>query len=159
MKIGDKIKIGEYDWRVLDIQEDKILVITDKIVGFRPLHDRDLSVPWVESTLKNYLNDEFLKTLEEDISFKDQDFEILYNTTVNTKIFLLSKDEAMKYFKNNRDRIAYDNKGKRVYWWLRSPGYTSYHAAIVSYIGTVVVGGTFVDNTSVGVRPAMWVKI
>ncbi len=30
MQIGDKIDFGKYTWRVLDIQEDKMLIITEK---------------------------------------------------------------------------------------------------------------------------------
>ena len=39
MQIGDKIRFGRYDWRVLDIQNDMALIITDEIIEQRVYHD------------------------------------------------------------------------------------------------------------------------
>lgn len=45
------------------------------------------------------------------------------------------------------------------YWWLRSPG--DYHglAAYVNFDGSVSNDGYIVSNSSVAVRPAMWISI
>ena len=98
-------------------------------------------------------------------------------------VFLLSLDEVVRYFGDsgelrngaNRDdgyisdqydseRIAiFSGHGndKASWWWLRSPGYGSDHAAGVGIIGYVFVGG---DGLGVhyydgGVRPALWLKL
>ena len=46
------------------------------------------------------------------------------------------------------------------YWWLRSPGLSSTYAANVDLGGDVCINNESgcVDNTDMGVRPALWVK-
>ena len=43
------------------------------------------------------------------------------------------------------------------FWWLRSPGRDANNAALV-FDFAIVVGGGNVSDSSVGVRPALWVK-
>jgi hypothetical protein len=73
----------------------------------------------------------------------------------------------------NAARIAYlpaeiylyrygGNYGSASWWWLRSPGYNSYNAAIVSYDGHFHVDGyigSYVGNDYGGVRPALWLNL
>jgi len=100
------------------------------------------------------------------------------------KVFLLSIDEAERYFSsgearrtginldpetvrqidNNNTygsdikRLAQENGG--FWWWLRSPGYHADHAAYVDYSGTVHDNGDFVDSYyGDGVRPAIWLSM
>ncbi len=68
------------------------------------------------------------------------------------KIFLLSIDEAKKYFENDEARAIGSC------WWLRSPGYSSSRAAEVLSYGHVIQGGIFVINL-LSVRPALWVNL
>jgi len=96
------------------------------------------------------------------------------------KIFLLSLEEADEYFgnsgdyKNKRkinsywfsnkydaDRAAkYDEKSDSTdWWWLRSPGYSSFGAAYVGNGGVVDVDGYGVFYLSGGVRPALRVNL
>ena len=39
MKVGDKIQFGKFIWRVLEIQDGKALIITDKIIEQRSYHN------------------------------------------------------------------------------------------------------------------------
>jgi hypothetical protein len=48
---------------------------------------------------------------------------------------------------------------KTGWWWLRSPGYFSHFAAFVNYGGGVYVRGSNVSNSSVSVRPALWLNL
>lgn len=61
-------------------------------------------------------------------------------------LFLLSVEEYEKY----KDKI--DNLG--VWWWLRSSGYDSNIVAGVTYDGTVIPNGSYVNSTY-DVRPAL----
>jgi hypothetical protein len=101
--------------------------------------------------------------------------------TTSDKIFLLSLDEVcgltgITYFGdsssnlknkstwgindgNNSKRIAKDNSGTACHWWLRSSGSKKHNAARVYTDGRVFVCGGSVDNTSVGVRPALWLNL
>ena len=82
-----------------------------------------------------------------------------YNTdsgnAVQDKVFILSVEEANRYFKNEEERQVIS----RERWWLRTTGSNSTFAAVVSYDGTIDAGGFRVDNTKVYVRPAMWIDI
>ena len=97
------------------------------------------------------------------------------NATVD-RIFLLSTGEAMnegygftgnvqetdtRYAKNTdyaESRGAWTNTSPQYdgngYWWLRSPGYSSYGAADVSYDGYVHDYGNYVNYNYYGARPA-----
>ena len=37
---GGKIKFGKYDWYVLDKQNDKMLIITEKVIEKRAYHNK-----------------------------------------------------------------------------------------------------------------------
>jgi hypothetical protein len=94
------------------------------------------------------------------------------------KIFLLSLEEAVKYFgdsgqlssrpsedtrwiddKFNTARIAKNETGTASWWWLRSPGLLSNNASYVSNEGYLCVGRLIVVTAVGGVRPALWLKL
>ena len=73
-------------------------------------------------------------------------------------IFLLSIDEANKYFKSDDERIAnYD--GEAAWWWLRSPGYDGSNAAYVNRGGNVDYFGDYVSHDDIAIRPALWINL
>lgn len=73
-------------------------------------------------------------------------------------IFLLSIDEANKYFKSDDERIANYN-GEAAWWWLRSPGGNDNYAAGVGIGGDVYDGGRSVDRVRYAIRPALWINL
>ena len=90
------------------------------------------------------------------------------NTT--DKVFLLSITEANKYFGSDDARQcagtaycyaqgAYKNdKNGNCWWWLRSPGFHSFCAAIVGNDGDIDNGpGVNIDISAV--RPALWINL
>jgi len=97
------------------------------------------------------------------------------------KIFLLSLDEVARYFGDSGklaagdplwpddrtrsfsdqydpNRVAYYGSSA-AWWWLRSPGGDSIHAADVFSNGHVLVDNHLVGNSSGGVRPALWLNL
>ncbi len=97
------------------------------------------------------------------------------------KVFLLSVSEATQYFDAdsngiNKSRAATptlyaEKRGVWVnqsstsdwyygngWWWLRTPGYEANNAVFVNYNGGILDGGSRVNRTDVGIRPAIWVK-
>lgn len=64
MKINDSIKFGDFEWRILDIQRDRILIITESIVEERPDHDVYKATTWADCSLRAYLNHEFFNSFE-----------------------------------------------------------------------------------------------
>ena len=93
------------------------------------------------------------------------------------RVFALNIDEAEKYFDNYEDKMASVTRyalGKDAresnryftdygvgtgWWWLRSPGYFSNFAASVDFYGVVYASGDIVNNSSVSVRPALWLNL
>jgi hypothetical protein len=98
-------------------------------------------------------------------------------------VFALSIEEAERYFpKGDADRMATvtpyagsphdglrsshknnkyqtSNGNGTGWWWLRSPGFYSIIAAHVITDGDVYEFGSRVNNSSVSVRPALWLNL
>jgi len=165
MKIGDIIKFGKYNWHVLDVQDDKALIISEDIIDNKAYHTIYSNITWQHSHMHEYLNDDFCNT------FTPEEQELIVKTSVINddnpkygtpggsdtidKIFLLSIDEYKKY------RNAISNISG--WWWLRSPGDNSYRAAYVDHDGYIndgfsdYYGGNVIVDY--GVRPALWIKL
>jgi hypothetical protein len=148
--------------------------------------------------LRQYLNGAFLQKFTQ-----EQQSRVIETTSRNSdnlwygaaggndtrdKVFLLSVEEADKYFGNSgdylnkrrkksdngkyvadnggyflsdtydRDRIAEDAGGERDWWWLRSAGGEENRAANVFRDGEVFVFGDYADYVG-GVRPALRLKL
>jgi hypothetical protein len=120
-------KFGQYNWRILDIQDGKALLITQDIMEKKPFNDKQANTDWETCTLRKYLNGDFYNRF----SAADQ-ARIAATKVDNPKngsyggrstkdnIFLLSVDEANKYFKDDADRIASYNGDANYGWWLRT---------------------------------------
>ncbi|MEG0775510.1 DUF6273 domain-containing protein, partial [Clostridium sp.] len=59
MQVGDKIVLDRYEWRILDIQNNTALIITEDIIEQRPYHDAYKDITWADCALRKYLNGEF----------------------------------------------------------------------------------------------------
>ncbi|MBR1453053.1 MAG: hypothetical protein IJ593_00180, partial [Lachnospiraceae bacterium] len=156
------------------IQDNRALLIS-KYGLFDANYDenyRDFSgyeyVNWEECPLRKKLNNDFIST-----AFSIDEIELIERVTVlntdydehthrdgndtNDKIFLLSINEANKYFTSNKQRVcykAYDNNSNCA-WWLR----TTFDGISrgIEEKGTISKS-EFTPYFSYSVRPAMWVK-
>ena len=197
--VGDKITFGTYEqdnvtsngtenieWLVLAKENNKILVISDKALD-RQLYD-NADVTWENCSLRKWLNDSFLNA-----AFSEEERALIQSTTLSAdknpeyssdpgtattdKVFLLSINEAEKYFNSDEARkcapTAYakaqgaltssdvyetPSGAATCWWWLRSPGYSQKGAAIVNCDGSVYYFGYGVDYDDVSVRPALWIS-
>lgn len=107
------IKIGNYEWIIINKESNKILCVTKNIIDIRRYNEDFKNITWENCTLRKWLNYEFLS----EFSATDQDKiktttlknnnNPVYGTFggVNTqdKIFLLSFDEVVKYFVQNNN--------------------------------------------------------
>ena len=202
----------DLEWRILAIDKNKkrMLLITEYVLEARMFNTEREEMTWRESTIRSWLNgysatenkaladyssDSFIKT-----AFTPEEQSHLIVTKVKTpnnpdygtyggedtedKLFLLSIDEAEKYFKNGTDRTAYATPyaistgvatciGKSdcvcktlnnanycfAIWWLRNMGYHAYLVTTVYYYnGTITTHGDHEMYTTIGVRPATWVS-
>ena len=106
---SDLIKFGKYEWRVLEVQDGRALIVTEYIIGSRAYHESPGDQPtWETSDIRHWLNNEFYN------SFTEAERNRIVQTTVinnsnpwygrsggnNTqdKIFLLSIEEVVRYF-------------------------------------------------------------
>jgi hypothetical protein len=184
--IGNIYTFANMDWRVLDVQENKALLLSEYIIESR-IYNSGGNTTWPYCELRDYLNGAFLKT------FDAQDVERIANTHIvtqnnpwygtfagggaNDKIFLLSIEETIKYFDDGEDvlkrrpanvdsisdqfdsaRKAYNESGEASLWWLRSSGSRVNDVAFVNADGAISISGRVV-NIQGGVRPALWLNL
>ena len=196
VNVGDVITFGTYEmdndtangtdnvsWLVLDETEDSILVISKYCIASQ--QTSDTYDTWETSVARNWLNGEFYDT----VFTEDEKSRILTTTVVNDdnpdtgmkggndtadKLFLLSIDEANKYFSSSEDRIAYgtlylqklvDEDEDAFGWWLRTPGKRFSTLSFSQIYQTYVGSGGYVSTEGCtaavynnGLRPAMWIS-
>ena len=140
MQVGDKIAFGKYEWRVLDIQNNTALIITEYIIEQRAYHDAYKDITWAECSLRKYLNDEFYNkfTLADrsriiPVINKNPDNQ-WYGSKggVDTRdsVFLLSLEEVTcQYFGDSSSKLYSPGKNQR-YWFQRKDENNSKRIAI-----------------------------
>jgi len=116
-KIGGIIPFGDYNWLVLDVQNNKALILAENGIEGRKYHEKDNDITWGECTLRKYLNGEFLQKFTNEQQKRIEETLIINNDNLwygtkggndtKDKIFLLSIEEADKYFGDSGD---YQNK-------------------------------------------------
>lgn len=117
-----KIKFGKYDWFVLDKRDDKMLIITEKVIKKLPYHHEETEITWETCDMRTYLNNEFYHSFDK--TDRKRIIEVInenpdnpwYGTRggnpTNDRIFLLSIDEVIKYFGDSgqlKTRYMYPN--------------------------------------------------
>lgn len=155
------ISYGGLDCIVLDVEQDKILVLAKESIGNMPF-DEGNSNNFPKGTLCKYLNGEFIKKLKAN----GADTSALIPTTIDLtsddglkdygettqKIFLLTCDMYRKY------RSVISNLDN--WWWLATAYSTDYSGARSAR--RVSSGGSLYDASACygyyGVRPAFYLK-
>ncbi len=170
MGVSKNLKFGKYmqdgspdsiEWRILDIVEDRALLISEYAIDCKPYNDLEQEVTWENCTLRKWLNEDFFNA-----AFNDEEKKMIPEVTVpadknpvyirvdagnatTDRVFLLSIKEMKKYFPNDRvcvptpyaiangvDNHPYESDFRGCcHWWLRSPGESQRSAAAVFYMG------------------------
>lgn len=156
------INYGGLDCIVLDVEQDKVLVLAKESIGNMPF-DKGNSNNFPTGTLCKYLNNEFIKKLKAN----GADISALVPTTVDLtsddglkdygkttqKVFLLTCDMYRKY------RSVIPNLTN---WWWLATAYSTESNGYVYYARTVGSDGCLSDDVAyygrVGVRPAFYLK-
>lgn len=156
------ISYGGLDCIVLDVEQDKILVLAKESIGNMPF-DEGNSNNFPKGTLCKYLNGEFIKKLKAN----GADTSALIPTTIDLtsddglkdygettqKIFLLTCDMYRKY------RSVIPNLND---WWWLATAYSTESNGYASYARHVYSGGSLYDSRAYygrnGVRPAFYLK-
>lgn len=161
-ELGSVVSFGNMDWRVLEKQEDKVLLLKDHAFGSTAFHEKNTDCTWETSSVRKWLNHTFLERdfyNEESALILDTNVSSEDNPTYGTsggknttdKVFLLSTGEVTKYY-------DYIHKTKTC-WWLRTPGAVRGSMCFVYRDKTIMDYGYDVSNTNITVKPAIWVSI
>lgn len=191
-QIGDIITFGAYtqdsrgsspiEWIILDIDNEKMLVISRYALDQQKYNAKDTDVTWKTSSIRQWLNGTFYNA-----AFTAEDQNRIEKVTVSAdrnpyhntdpggstkdKVFLLSIEEAERYFDSDTERIcratiyainqgAYEStKTGGSWWWLRSPGSSGSDAASVNSDGSIDYDDGSVASAKGTVRPAMWINL
>ena len=196
LNVGDLLCFGNYEqdgdlyngpegivWRVLKVDKNKALVISEFVLDAKRYHDAAQDVTWETSSIRYWLNNDFYYS-----AFSPAERSCICRTKVENPdnrqtgskggkstvdfIFLLDYDEAKNYFSSDKARqgrpTAYALRVGAYYsydyyaswWWLRSPGQDNKWAGNVGASGGLYRNGTQVNysgsNGYGGIRPAFW---
>jgi hypothetical protein len=122
-QVGDIIEFGNIKWRVLDVQSDKVLLISEYMLEQRRYGSILNILTWSESEMRKYLNSEFYykftaaerKRISETVTINVDNpwFGTPSGPDTKDKVFLLSLDEVVRYFGESgrlRNRKYPDNE-------------------------------------------------
>lgn len=188
---ADDIKVGDIvwmcknpmPWQVLEKKAGRALLISKFAVDCKQYNFRYENTSWGKCSLRRWLNGSFFDsrfTRQEKQHIMpvsiDEDDSLHLRSEGGDSVFLLSVEEAKKYFKDDDMRKArmtkkaldeclwtfFDEYG---HWWLRSTTANNVGAAFVKAYGDVFdCGGTVVSNGFVrdfdnyGIRPAVYIS-
>ena len=162
------------EWKVLAVEKDRVLLISKYVLDAKSFSGQGGDTYWELSSVRTWLNGDFYKN-----AFSDTEKEKILSTvirdgltkdtdSVKDKVFLLSAEEANKYFKDNAARMsaptkyatARDTWSRNGYaeWWLRTAAKDSASAMTVKDTGSVNESGRNNEITWCGIRPAIWIK-
>ncbi len=127
IKIDSALSLGGYNWRVLDIQNNTALIITEDIIEQRPYHDAYKDITWADCALRKYLNGEFYDKFNAtdksriipviNKNLDNQWYGSKGGADTEDSIFLLSIEEVCKYFGDSTSKLY--NRGKNQKYWFQ----------------------------------------
>ena len=129
MQTGDKISFGSYEWRVLEVQNNTALIITEYIIEQRAYHNAYKDITWADCSLRKYLNSEFYDRFSAAEKLRiipvlnknpdNQWYGTKGGTDTQDSIFLLSIEETVcRYFGDSSSKLYSPGKNQR-YWFER----------------------------------------
>ena len=166
-------------WRVLHYENSEAFLLADAILDSQPYHSENEEIDWEKSSIRAWLNNEFINK-----AFSDEEIKAIntvelinkdnfkYGTSggknTSDKLFLLSLSEVDEteeskeygFWDKKTRKCKNDNFSEETYfWWLRSPGNSSHDAAGVYYYGWVFGYGYDVQEPAGGIRPALYLNL
>lgn len=129
MQPGDLILFDRFRWRILSLEDHRVLLLTEDIVLQRPYHNRPGGVTWAECELRCHLNGPFYRAFEE--TNRSRILPAVHHTPANpwygsdggadTRdfLFLLSLEEVVcNYFGDSRRNLE-NRSPKQRYWFQK----------------------------------------
>lgn len=178
---SDTVWFGNYhnpiEWIVLKKENNKALLISRYALDCKEYNTENTDITWETCSLRKWMKSTFLNEAfnnnEQDIILETTiPSDIAAGNTITDKVFLLSKNEAEKYFTSNNNRkceptqyaiianpSCVNSGNKKCNWWLRTPGSYQNYASFVFIDGSVFSTGYSVNTSLICVRPALWIEI
>ena len=113
---------GGYDWRVLDVQNGKALLLIEKELASRQYHISKEVITWERCIRRKYLNYEFIDIFTDEEKAMIAETKVLNNNNpwygteggndTLDKIFLLSIEEVVRYLGDSGDL-----SGRKGWFW------------------------------------------
>lgn len=160
--IKDTVKLGKYDWQILDIVDNKALLLKKTSESGILYNDSLNEVSWEDSTLRQWLNSCFYTD-----SFSAEERKNIVKSTIANPdnpstgidggndtedyIFILSMEEALKYL----DIMPVSDYNI----WLRTPGSSKSRAVFITSDKSIMENGYEVNSGKMAIRPALWLSL
>lgn len=126
---GEQMTFGGILWRILERQEDRVLLLSEEILCQKDYHEKPVEVTWKDCSLRRYLQEGFLERFSE-----EEKKRILKVTNRNPgnpwygvegeedtldRVFLLSMEECVRlYFGDSGQLLDFPSPRQR-YWFQR----------------------------------------
>ncbi|MDO5539790.1 MAG: DUF6273 domain-containing protein [Eubacteriales bacterium] len=165
-KNGDEVEFGKYRWVILDKDENSATLLAVQVEKYDELkavqyHEKNEPVTWEESSLREWLNSDFLENgfneLEREqillTDVENEDNEVYHTDGGNDTqdyVYLLSMSEAVEYqemFKFNLN------------WLLRTPGNAPDTVVYMTNEHGIMEYGCPVDWNTFFIRPVINVDL
>ena len=209
IQVGDTVYFGKYEqdgntnngkekieWQVLEKKGNKALLISKKVLDIQPYNKEKKDITWENSTIRKWLNKIFInaafngkdkkKIIISTVENKDNKYGTKGGNTTKDKVFLLSIDEAFKYYKTDKERTANITEyalgelrriGLEYEWFESEQEFNACweeHQSIYGWqwwcwlrspgdcqgcAAYVLDDGDRVNDDDGGVRPALWVNL
>jgi len=186
--VGDIIEFAGFEWRVLDIQNGNAFIMSERVLFNMSYNEPSENLSWEDSMVRQYLNNDFYNSLPEtdrnrivetilinrlELPF-DREYEInsaglsydpeedLYDADTTDKIFLLSQeemDELMVAPNDDFRRAWHIDTSSSTNWWLRTVFYNYHNRESVRRVTASGTSLSRADQSNVGVRPVMWIRL
>ena len=171
------------EWILLESKGNKHLLLSRYVLDWKAFDESGKAATWDYSSLRTWLNQEFLETAFSEPEKKQIGKNYVDNSygqgvpginvyaggNTSDSSFILSYAEAQRFFQTDEDRTATQTefaksqgvgKGDTCRWWLRSPGMANRKGMGMCAILSDGSTGTFFKNTTLqGVRPAIWIDL
>ena len=127
------VNLGGIEWRVLAVENNKALLISEIILEKRPYNVEPKDITWENCTLRKYLNTEFYNKLGKVKSAiaetrnsnpNNQWYGTAGGNVTTDEVFLLSLDELVKYLGDSGDFV--NKRRKDRYGNAKNDGYFHY---------------------------------
>lgn len=137
-------------WHVLQLFEDRVLLLSESILGTMPYVEDATNADWSGSAIRQWLNDEFVRA-----AFESTEGGADRILRINDDLVTCLTPEEYESFSNDASGNTNTFLRTKTTWWLKATGNDTMNAPYVR--GSKVNWGF--ARVKDGIRPALWLKL